>query len=380
VPIVNKLTRTPDGDVVVLNLIRGTDGQAKALACEPVRQDDLIHMRHETWLQGLRKGKLSWDAASLVARYLPVRQASSRTILDGVILELDGQGQKVRRLFSSSCFDLTLRRALETPLRSGEVRLQDDIRYWLSCAPVAAVSDAAEPNGQPCVPTVCQQVRVLAPAWRPEAARLADYLDGSEQLLAAAAAPQPRSEQDCRLHLPVFVAANVWDQGRRFACRHGNLESAAIFTGRLMQDPESCEVFVVADACVEATHAQRRKYSVMFTDESWSEVHRVLNQRRCELNRPHEIILGSVHGHPFLPLTDKRGRASCSESASEPAYPKNTAGVSSDDVDWHRSVFAGQPWAFLVVWGRTARAAAVWRAYGLAGGTLVPRTIRILNT
>ena len=158
-----------------------------------------------------------------------------------------------------------------------------------------------------------------------------------------------------------------------------NLESAAVFTGRLMQDSESAEVFTVVDACIEAQHTEKQAFSVKLTGDTWAEVHRVLDRRRHRLNRPHEIIVGSVHGHPFLPAADENGKWPCPECDKRMTCAKTTATASLDDIDWHRSVFIGQPWAMLAIWGWNARGEEVWQAYGLAGGTLVRRTIRILR-
>jgi hypothetical protein len=376
---VHKLATTPEGEALILNVARESDVLGAPMVCEPVRQSDLFFMRDETWMQGLRNGKLPWDLLSLGVRYLASRRAGSG-MLNGMILELSSNGQKVRRLFPPGCFDLTLQRALAGLLQSGELQLHDDIHYWLSCEPTPAVVEAAaDSDDRRATDATRLEIRVCSSTWQPESARLAEYLDASRPLRTGAAAPQPGDENDRRPHLSVFIHPDAWEQGRRFACRHENLESAAVFTGRLMQDPSSFEAFVIIDTCIEAAHADEQQYSVMLTDETWAEVRRVLDCRRRRLGRPHEIIVGSVHGHPFLPAADEQGQRPCPSCDKRPTCTKTTAVASTDDVEWHRSVFAGQPWAILAVWGWNAREEEVSQVYGLAGGTLVPRTIRILN-
>ena len=51
----------------------------------------------------------------------------------------------------------------------------------------------------------------------------------------------------------------------------------------------------------------------------------------------------------------------------------------TDDFGWHRSVFAGQPWASLLIWGFNARSEEEWRMYGLDNASLQPRTVRTLT-
>jgi hypothetical protein len=58
---------------------------------------------------------------------------------------------------------------------------------------------------------------------------------------------------------------------------------------------------------------------------------------------------------------------------------RTTADASPADLDWNRSVFVAQPWALLMVWGYNAREQEDWRMYGLNGGTLTARGIRLLG-
>ena len=104
---------------------------------------------------------------------------------------------------------------------------------------------------------------------------------------------------------------------------------------------------MVVDACIDARHADEEKYSVTFSGATWSRVRQVLQQRRRRLNRPHEIILGSVHGHNFTPGTKEDGGRLCDECPDLATCRKTTDVLSTDDLKWHRSVFAAQPYSIL---------------------------------
>jgi hypothetical protein len=58
---------------------------------------------------------------------------------------------------------------------------------------------------------------------------------------------------------------------------------------------------------------------------------------------------------------------------------RSTAVPSADDFEWHRSVFSGQPWGTLAIWGFNAREQDDWRFFGLEGGALRERSLRKLK-
>jgi hypothetical protein len=376
-PTMNRLVTTPDGEVLVLNVACGGDAHAPLVAREPVWQSDVFPMRDDLWQQGLRRGELPWDVSSLATCYRAARRGGSM-ILDGLLLELASGSRKVQCLFGVQCFDMTLERALREPLESGRLSSDAKIHYWLSCE-TAGWAGLPQADDRDSPDAMGMQVRIRAPAWQPEPAVLDEYLSRSRLELDGWAARPSRRAEDGKLHAPLFVRREAWAEGRRFAFRRENLESAAVFSGRLMQDRQTPEIFVVVDACIEATHAEEKSYSVLLTGDSWSQVQRVLEHRRQRLGRPHEIIVGSVHGHPFPPGLEREGRPTCGDCPKQPTCTQTTAAASTDDVAWHRTIFAGQPWAMLAVWGLNARDEERWRAYGLAGGTLASRPLRILE-
>ena len=178
-----------------------------------------------TWLQGLRRGKLSWDLASLATHYLPARCGGS-VILDGLVLELCGKGQSVRRLFPPQCFDLTLQRALEEPLRSGALNVQDKIHYWLSTAGVeTAGATAVEAFAQsPAAAGV--RVCLRPPAWQPEPARLRN--------ISKTATCRPGPPGRPRLRLPPSVPCTCLFSSAR---RHGSKAADSPIAARIWRPP-----------------------------------------------------------------------------------------------------------------------------------------------
>jgi hypothetical protein len=202
---------------------------------------------------------------------------------------------------------------------------------------------------------------------------LADYLARSELLAGAVEADQLAAQP------PVFVPADVWEQGHTQARRGGERESAAMWTGRLFRDSQAQAVFVLVDACLEAEHASEEALAVTFSGQTWARLGEALRLRRRHLNHPHERLLGAVHGHNFKPAPDADGRLACESCAVARVCQRTTARLSAADQVWHQAVFAGQPWAVAVIWGHSARGED-WRMYGLADAQLTARPVHLLRS
>jgi len=192
----------------------------------------------------------------------------------------------------------------------------------------------------------------------------------------SASSPVPEGTTDPTV--PVFFPNQLWQEAHELARRGGELESAALFTGRLARDTDSPEIFLLIDDCIVASYTSATSHSVLFSGDTWHILHERLEQRRCRLGHSNEIFVGSVHGHNFGPALDEHGRKTCDACDQQPICSRTTAVTSPDDVLWHQSVFCGQPWAVLLVWGWNARNEEEWRLYGLQNGTLSPRSLYIL--
>jgi hypothetical protein len=368
-----KPIRTHTGDDLVLGILAKRDGDQRLLGREIVCEADLLPARDDAFLRGVRAGLLGTDLAKVSMNIIPGETVTPDRVV-GYTIELRDEGKSYRQRFGLTSLAPVARRAVARLVEQEALKDGDDYSFFLTTVrpdgdaePVEGKSSANGHNGMKA--TRRQESLVLEPA------RLQDYVRNSE-LLTGCTEP---TEAEVEPPMPIFVADDVWKEGHDLARRGGELESAAVWTGRLMRDTESPEVFMLLEACLEAEHAQEEKLAVTFSGETWARIRELLDMRRRRLNRPHERILGSVHGHPFLPEADEKGNRKCSLCATAKVCSRTTAIASLADIQWHLSVFCGQPWATLTVWGFTAREEEDWRVYGLSEATLQPRTIRRLK-
>ena len=210
-----------------------------------------------------------------------------------------------------------------------------------------------------------------------ETGSLSRHLDRSDLLQSPSLEPKEGDQED--RGLCIFVPPDVWAETHQSARRGGEVESAALWTGRLIKDEESPEIFVVVDACLPAEHAEEKKYSVRFSGETWEHIEGRLQARRQRLGRPAERFIGSVHGHNFPVAADENGQKRCAACFQTTVCGRTNAVISTDDEQWHRSVFSGQPWATLLIFGWNARDEEDWKLYGLKEGRLQPRSLRLLH-
>lgn len=376
------LKRTDPSGLTVDVLAEGGAGGLLARAFIAAR--DLALARDETWLEGIRAGKLNARPASQFAmRVLPGERAKSG-YLAGYSIELASNGQNFRRSFSVHSVASVARRCVANLLKENPDAASQQYKYVLS----SVGGPASAPTQKE--PTAAGQRAGVetdgasAPAPRVvrreqdfyfEEAPLGDYIERSEMMPRATSPLEGESQMP---PMPVFITEDLWQQGFALARRGGDKESAAVFTGRLMRDVRSPEIFQVMDACIEAEHADQKELSVTFSGETWAKARHVLDQRRKRLKRPHERIIGAVHGHNFLPEAAADGTMRCEACAVAQHCGRTTAGASIADFEWFAAVFAGQPWAISLIHGYNARGEDDWRLYHLSDGCLMPRTIRRL--
>jgi hypothetical protein len=363
---------------LVVNLVTYENGKETLLARETPTPSDFMPLRDDVWLRGLRAGELSVDLRGIDMRIVAGETLKSGR-LSGYAIELtDADGRTSRRHYAAASLSRVANRAAQRLLDANVLRLADKYKYYLTAAGDA---NAGESSATPPSADAAANTGRVASRTRPlilESADLAHYMAASAPL-EGPSTPLLKGLEDREPPMPIFVDDEVWEQAQQLARRGGESESAAVFTGRLMRDTASPEVFMRLDACLEAKYATEEKFSVFFTGETWADLSRRLEQRRRRLDRPGEIILGSVHGHNFAPVADIDGVKTCEACAVAEVCTRTTAAYSTDDVDWHRSVFTGQPWAVLLVWGFNARDQEDWRLYGMSAGVLAMRSIRRLK-
>ncbi|MBW3598101.1 MAG: hypothetical protein KY475_12585 [Planctomycetes bacterium] len=341
--------------------------EPKLLGRETVTLGDLALARDETWREALRVGKLDERGPQEFAmRVLPGKIAKSGRMEDYLIELSDGDEVYQRRFTIFSLAPVARRRA--AALIEAETLPEDGAyHYGLSSIPRSPSENGEgeiKPSGK-----VIQRSEPLVL----EEAPLAEFLAGSELIPCETAEPLEEPQPP----MPVFFSPGVWEAARDAARRGGENESGGVLTGRLMRDTASPEIFLKVDACIEAEFADEQKLSVTFSGESWAKIREVLRFRRKRMNRPNERILGAVHGHNFLPSANADGVRMCEACAAAKYCGRTTAAASTDDFQWHASVFGGgQPWAISVIWGYNARGEDDWKLYHVSDATLEARTAR----
>jgi hypothetical protein len=177
----------------------------------------------------------------------------------------------------------------------------------------------------------------------------------------------------------VLFTESAWAAAERASRRGGDadppVESGAVLAGTLCSCPESGEMFCIVTDAFEATDAQAQPFSLAFTGRTWAAIAAVLAARRRQPDAPPLRLLGSAHGHNFLPAG---GAPPCAACASAPVCTRSSAVLSPEDESWTESVFHGQPWQLALVFGLTARSDRVAALYGLHGGRLRRRGLHLL--
>lgn len=359
----------PEGTLTI-GVARQDDPELHILDCEAVMTSDLAAIRDEAWWHGVREGQLPLDWRVLALRVVPGERVGP--CFRGFSLELSDARHRYARRFSIYSLRETAQRPIARLLKRKELAADASVSYFLLAVPTGDGNAAA-----PVAAASAIKVKPRGNGMVLEEASLADYLAASFPLTAGWAAPAAEGSKPAAG--PVIFNPEAWEDGHRFARRGKDVESAAVWTGRLMRDTASSEVFMLVDACLEAQEAAEDRYSVQFSGDTWAKIRVLLDERRSRLGRPHEIILGSVHGHNFTPAADEEGRQACDACELRPTCSRTTALASALDIQWHKSVFGGQPYAVLGIWGWTARNEEVWQLYGLADGTLSPRDARLLG-
>ena len=351
-------------------------GDDRVLAREPVSATDLGPMRDETWLNGLRSGCLGWKRHELTVRVLPGNRSEPGDRLLDFRLELRQGERMFLQKFPMFSLASVAERAKNRLQSQGAPEAQE-CQFVLRALETDGVqagssgSKLASHDSKRAVVTRCE--KTAEPIW--ETASLSDHLHNSELLPI----PSLGSEDGDEMGPCIFVPSDVWTETDQSARRGGEVESAALWTGRLMKDEESPEIFLVIDACLPAEHAVEEKYSVRFSGDTWGHIEGRLETRRKRLGRPAERFLGSVHGHNFPVPADENGQKKCAVCSQAKVCGRTNALISTDDEQWHRSVFSGQPWATLLIFGWNARDEEDWKLYGLKDGRLQPRTLRLLR-
>ncbi len=366
----SQVVTTESGEQLNVVLTKHDDPQQQIIAREPVRMSDVGLHLDEIWLKGLSAGVLGTDL-SRISRHVTAGKTRPDGKLGGFFAELREGRESFRSHYPSESLIEVAQRAAQPLVSAGILEQNEVFRYFLQTLPIdeADTADATNLLGAGARVKTKHEALIL------EQASLSEYLAASRELCDPASA----IEKSTPFEHELFFTREAWDQGREAARRGGENESAGMFIGRIMQDSETRKVFTRVDCCIEVEHATEEQYAVTPTGDSYARTNELLGIRRRRLNRPHERIVGSAHGHNFGVSADADGNRRC-ESCDLAAYCNRTnAAASTADIDWHKTVFRGAPWATFLIWGYNAREEDDWKLYGLKGASLVRRSLRILD-
>jgi hypothetical protein len=174
----------------------------------------------------------------------------------------------------------------------------------------------------------------------------------------------------------IFIRRQAFEAARTYCSAAGPNEAGALLVGRVFRQVEPYpELFAVIEAAVEARHAEQTQYSLTPTTETYVHFERQLERRREHLGRPEEMQLGIAHGHRFLPAMGADGKPLCPACPSRATCELDSAFYSTDDEQFHRALYATQPYAVGIVFGLTPREEDKVRIYRFSGGLLAERSL-----
>ena len=269
-----KHIKTSTGEELALDIVDKKADDDRIVARVPLEISDFLLARDETWFRGVRSGALSADLQAHSMHVLPGENRGAGRLAGYSIEVFDGQ-RSFRRHYATQSLSPVANRKVMDLVKQKVATLADDFGFYLT-----TVRGERDGNGHGEIEPLKSKSRSEPLAF--EDARLDDYLAASEPMPSVAAPPAEATDP----HINIFVSDEVWQEGREMARRGGEDESAAVWTGRLMRDKTSGDLFMVLDACIEAEHAVEETYAVTFTGETSGRVRELLERRRRRLGRP----------------------------------------------------------------------------------------------
>jgi hypothetical protein len=361
--------------------------QGPALDLEPVHVSDLRDATAELWFGSrLRRGHPGMPLASVTPVIRPVFKEDGSALCRAFILQLhDEPGEPAAMLFARDALEPVATRARGRLVAEG--RLAGDVvpYYDLRAEPVDGAPSPGAAGERGFAPDVAVRRADEESAFLAPGVRALESLDpvGVEfetralsPLLGLARAVDVDPE-DTR-HVVLFTESAL-ERAERYSRRGGDadppVESGAVLVGSLCVCPESGEMFCVVRDAVEATSAEETTFALTFSGSTWAAIGAVMAARRGRPDAPPELLVGSSHGHNFLPAG---GAAPCEACATAEVCSRTSASLSHEDELWSRAVFPAQPWQLALVFGLSARGDRVHTLNGQHGGVLRPRGYHVI--
>jgi hypothetical protein len=348
-----------------LSAVIRIDEDGPEITRESVTDADLADIKSEAWMeQCLRRGHPEISLEELRIDLVPIFKKGAGNKLAGLALYvyLPENEEPLRSEFTIHALQQAGERGAERLQRSGTLKFGDNYYYEIQAKPrpgtVATASTAEE------LFTVTAKHPPLAYA-----------TVALPPLLAKA---KTIGTIDDRMN-HVFYTEDAWAKAERFARKGGDrsppVETGAALIGYLCSCPESGEFFTVVVDALEAVDAEQTKFSLNYSDKSWSRIQTVVRARQSQPATRAQRMVGQCHGHNFLPA---EGAPPCEMCSKVAVCTRTSVFVSSDDRDWSRAVFARQPWQLCHIFGLNARSEKVHALYGLRDGRLQERGFHII--
>jgi hypothetical protein len=196
-------------------------------------------------------------------------------------------------------------------------------------------------------------------------------------LLERADAASPYSADD---PYPLFFTRSALRRAERVSRKGADagppVETGGLLIGLLCACPDTGEMFAVIVDVLEATDSEATAHTLFYSGATWARIQAILRAWRANRATRHHRIIGQMHGHNFLPFD---GAAPCEECEHRADCTRSTAYLSTADRTWARAVFNGEPWGVSQVFGLDARSNPVEAFYGQRGGSLMPRSYRVID-
>lgn len=377
------------------------------LCAVPVEARDVAEPLAELGFElGLRRTGEPLTLAELEARVRPVRRAEDGPAGPclGLLLEARApDGGTARRVFGRDVLRPVASRASRDLIARG-LLAEGDLYFYSIEVEETSIGrieiDGIEPprvERRPIEPLLARARRIEAdpgraladeayaleqgrerPAERPEARarRIAAERRAEGREDEASQGPSPTTA-----HPPVFFEPEALALAERIARKGGDrsppIETGGLLLGRLAFCPDSRWLYTVVHHVLEASNSEGSTYSLTFTDATWAGLQRVLEARARRPELRGERLVGSAHGHSFLPYQEGE---TCDGCPVQPACDLTTAYLSDSDRIWSRAVFPREPWQLALVFGLTPRRERVRALYGQRAARLVQRDYFVLES
>ncbi|UCG13578.1 MAG: hypothetical protein JSU72_03615 [Deltaproteobacteria bacterium] len=326
---------------------------------EPITSLDLTDLYSEVWLAYLRSGHPATSYSQLSMCVLPVFREENRDRCDGFVVQARGPNRET----TSLQFDI--RAVYHVAQRASKRLLETSVLQPSSYLYYELVAER-RPTPPPSLPAA-------------EGAGVGTFVNKHIPLKYLNLPLQPLLEEAKAVGsvdhwIPVFYTLDVLKMAERFSREGAKYEpaqeSGGVVLGSLCSCPDSGEFFVLATDVIQLFDADQTSFSLTYSNKTWARIQQVVRTRQANPATRTERIVGQCHGHNFLPCAEKGKGDGCEQRRT---CQMTSAFVSEHDLEWSRSVFVRQPWAFCHIFGLDARGRPVHRQFGFRSGRLTER-------